>query len=334
MARIGGYTPAEALARLSSAGISVRDENDLIPKAAKKRAWEVLGIGYDQNILPLTPSLPEVEEEAQVEVEKAPRPQKSFPRSHVGHPAPHMVYMNPSEVEAIHWQLVRDFGKTRDPIIPPGVKDQNLLASALHRVHTSLGCELKYPTVPMAAAAYLHAIIGNHAFHNGNKRTALVATLVFLDLNGFLLEVDEDNLFDYLIQIADHKIVTRVNTEELADLEMWEIARWLHRNSRAVSHAERLLKFHELRSILNQYGCTFKTRTGNRMNISRGEFKTQVYYRNDGTDVDRGTIRKIRTDLHLSEEDGYDSTIFYNAEEKISDFMLKYRCTLDRLAKV
>lgn len=334
LARLAGCTPAEALVRLSSAGIAVRTTNDLIPQTAKDRAWKLLGIDPLRSAAP--PHTPEPGSTRMVEQETPePPPPKRHRRPLVGHPASQIVYLNPSEVEEIHWQLVRDFAKAKDPIDPPGVRDPNLLASALHRVHTSLGGEQKYPTVPMVAAAYLHAIIGNHAFHNGNKRTALVSTLVFLDLNGFVLDVDEGELFDYLLRIADHKIVDDAPREELADAEMWEVARWLHRSSRPVSHAERPLKFHELRSILSKYGCTFeKPKHGNRMNIFRGEHRTQVYYRNDGTDVQRNTIRKIREDLRLSNEHGYDSTIFYNAEERISDFILKYRNTLDQLAKV
>jgi death-on-curing protein len=42
------------------------------------------------------------------------------------------------------------------------------------------------------AAAYLFHIVKNHAFLDGNKRTALVAALVFLDINGVSLERDDE----------------------------------------------------------------------------------------------------------------------------------------------
>jgi len=186
----------------------------------------------------------------------------------------------------------------------------------------------------MAAAAYLHAIINNHAFHNGNKRTALVSTLVFLDLNGYVLVAEENELFDYLLKVADHKI-SKASSAERTDAEMNEIAQWIHSRSRPISREERVLKFHELRGILTKYDCVLEQPTrGNRINIRRGEYQTQVRYRNEGTDVERNTIKKIRKDLHLTEENGYDSTVFYNKEEKISGFIQKYRRTLDRLAKV
>jgi hypothetical protein len=186
----------------------------------------------------------------------------------------------------------------------------------------------------MAAAALLHAIICNHAFHNGNKRTALVATLTFLDVNGYVLEADDDELFAYLLRIAAHEIAD-THRDALADHEMLDIARWLHARCRPISKLEKPLKFQQLRNILIQYGCEFsRPKRGNRVNIVRGSRATQVYYRNDGTDVERNTIHKIRQDLGLTDTDGYDSAIFYNAERRVSEFILRYRRTLDRLAKV
>lgn len=183
----------------------------------------------------------------------------------------------------------------------------------------------------MVAAALLHAIISNHAFHNGNKRTALVATLAFLDINAVVLEADENELFDYLLRIASHDL----DQSEDADAEMLEIARWIHRHSRPISTEEKVIKFHDLRSILRRYGCTFdKPGRGNRVNIRLGNRTTQVYYRNEGSDVERNTIRQIRKDLGLTDEHGYDSAIFYKAEERVPAFIHKYRRTLDRLAKV
>jgi death-on-curing family protein len=124
-----------------------------------------------------------------LDAKKSHEPRPRLPKwETVGHPTNNLVFLAADEVEKIHWILVEDFRRSKDPIDPPGIKSRDLLESAIYRLRTSLGGQSKYPTVPMAAAALLHAIISNHAFHNGNKRTALVATLVFLDMNGFLLE--------------------------------------------------------------------------------------------------------------------------------------------------
>jgi death-on-curing family protein len=108
--------------------------------------------------------------------------------------------LSEEEVEAIHWELVRDFAQDADPIDPPGVRSPDLLASAVFRQHTALGEQTKYPTVEMAAAALFHAIVHDHPFFNGNKRTALVAMLVLLDENGVMPTCDEDELFRLVLR--------------------------------------------------------------------------------------------------------------------------------------
>jgi len=79
---------------------------------------------------------------------------------------------------------VADFAGTGDPIAPPGVRSMTLLESAVSRQHTALGGRLKYADPVSSAATLLYGICSDHPFHNGNKRTALVAMLVHLDDTG------------------------------------------------------------------------------------------------------------------------------------------------------
>ena len=56
------------------------------------------------------------------------------------------------------------------------------------------------------AAAYLFHLAMNHPFVDGNKRTALAACLVFLDLNGIELDADPDELEDLTVSVAQGNI--------------------------------------------------------------------------------------------------------------------------------
>ena len=103
-------------------------------------------------------------------------------------------FLTTDEVRQFHFALVADFSDYEDPISPSGVRNEDLLAAAVYRPHTSLESHHKYPTVEMASAALVHSLVHDHPFHNGNKRTALVALLVFLDENGTMLTCDEDAL--------------------------------------------------------------------------------------------------------------------------------------------
>jgi death-on-curing protein len=52
------------------------------------------------------------------------------------------------------------------------------------------------------AAAYLFHIVRNHPFVDGNKRTGLIAALVFLGLNDLVLDAEPDPLFELVVRVA------------------------------------------------------------------------------------------------------------------------------------
>jgi len=261
-----------------------------------------------------------------------------------------MRYLSADEITAIHQALVEDFWADRDPILPPGVKSQSLLESAVGRQKTSLDETPKYPTVEMTGAALFHALVHNHPFHNGNKRTALVSLLVFLDENGFTMTCTQDALFKLVLQLAQHVLVEGPRTE-LADREVLAVAQWISENSRWLEQGERPLAWRRLRRILTAFSCRLETpgTSGNRINISRElpipgsflrkaktkVFRTQTAYAGEGREADANTIKKVRHDLELDDDHGVDSRAFYdNDQMSPSDFILKYRKTLKRLARL
>lgn len=258
-----------------------------------------------------------------------------------------VVKLEMKDVLAIHEALCQDFLNHSDPIEPPGPRDPGLLESAIFRQHTSAGDSMKYPTVEMTAAALLHSMVLNHPFYNGNKRTALVAMLVLLDENGLILKTNEDELFKFILLVAQHRIVeANLLPNQVADAEVIAIAEWIRSKSRNIEMGERTLPFRKLKQILASYGCEFIhssngcnvkiTRKVKESYFSRSRYLyTNISYGNEGRDVLRRTINKIRTELQLDEENGIDSTAFYENEPLvISDFIVKYRKTLQRLAKV
>ena len=95
--------------------------------------------------------------------------------------------LSAEDVLQIHEILVADFQESGDPISPPGVRSVSLLQSAVGRQTTGIGSVLKYPDPIFNAATLLYGLCNDHPFHNGNKRTALVAALVHLDRNKFTL---------------------------------------------------------------------------------------------------------------------------------------------------
>ena len=78
-----------------------------------------------------------------------------------------------------------------EPVGPHEPRDQGLLASAVARPFQSAFGEEPYKTIFEKGAVLFHSLIANHPFHNGNKRTAVLALDHFLLANGWCLILDD-----------------------------------------------------------------------------------------------------------------------------------------------
>ncbi len=105
-------------------------------------------------------------------------------------------------IDAIHADLVRTYGGSF------GLRDEGLLESALHRPVQRRTYD-EAADVPACAAAYAVGIAKNHAFVDGNKRTAFQVLYVFLGLNGLRLVADERDVVALMLDVA-----TSVTDEE------------------------------------------------------------------------------------------------------------------------
>jgi len=113
------------------------------------------------------------------------------------------AFLEPDVVLFLHDQSIREFGGYH------GVRDEALLASALDRARNRLNYE---PDADLAAlaAAYAFGIAKNHAFLDGNKRTAWASCVLFLKANG--------------VEVASTVVDAVENTVALAVGEMSEAA--------------------------------------------------------------------------------------------------------------
>lgn len=100
-----------------------------------------------------------------------------------------------------------------------GVRDQGLLESALTRPKKFFGCADAPPSLSFLAAAYAFGISSNHPFFDGNKRTALVISFAFLDVNGMEVTANQEDAYLAIFGLAAGQI------SEL------QLATWFERNT-------------------------------------------------------------------------------------------------------
>ena len=105
-------------------------------------------------------------------------------------------FLTLDEVLGLHADQIRGYGGAS------GLRDLDLLRSAIAMPETTWEGEYLHPSLFEMAAAYLFHIIRNHPFVDGNKRTALMCALVFLGLNGQRLEADPDELYALIDGLA------------------------------------------------------------------------------------------------------------------------------------
>lgn len=86
----------------------------------------------------------------------------------------------------------------------PGVLDENVVLSALHRARNRWAYD-EGADVADLAAAYVAGFARSQGFNDGNKRTGLASALVFLRLNGYGLHVPGRELYALTMQVANNE---------------------------------------------------------------------------------------------------------------------------------
>lgn len=104
------------------------------------------------------------------------------------------------EVLALHADQIERYGGRL------GIRDVHLLRSALAAPSATFGGAFLHGSLAEMAAAYLFHLVRNHPFLGGNTRVGLMATLVFLGLNGLRLRADPRALGDLVLGVAESRI--------------------------------------------------------------------------------------------------------------------------------
>lgn len=108
------------------------------------------------------------------------------------------IFLHRAVIERLHEMQIERFGGDY------GLRDAGILESALARPvnRAAYVCD----DLMELAAAYLFGFARNHAFIDGNKRIAIVASAVFLMENGYEIDADEAHLYTFVLAVAAGEI--------------------------------------------------------------------------------------------------------------------------------
>ncbi|MBI2028992.1 type II toxin-antitoxin system death-on-curing family toxin [Candidatus Gottesmanbacteria bacterium] len=109
-------------------------------------------------------------------------------------------YLTLEQILVIHQDQVNRFGGLT------GLKSLELLESTVYRPQSTFGGKELYPTLFDKAAALVHSLLLNHPFVEGNKRTAIVAMVIFLHINGIHILAKNDEIVTLALEIENRKM--------------------------------------------------------------------------------------------------------------------------------
>ena len=123
-----------------------------------------------------------------------------------------MIFFEYEQVVKLHSSLISKTGGM------DGVRDANLLDSALKAPFQTFGGNDLYPDILDKASQLCYSLIENHPFADGNKRIGVHLTLLFLKLNNIELRYSQHELIDFGLGVASGKL----NKDDIKD---WMIKR-------------------------------------------------------------------------------------------------------------
>lgn len=130
---------------------------------------------------------------------------------------PKTIFLTLEQVIIIHDDQIQRYGGSH------GIASLPLLESAIMRPQSSFDGKDLYSSLFNKAAAMMHSIIMNHAFVDGNKRTGTVSVIIFLELNGYRLKVEQKDLVNAALKVRHKK------------WDFDELSSWLKKHSRKIS---------------------------------------------------------------------------------------------------
>ena len=126
------------------------------------------------------------------------------------------IQLTVQDIYELHRELEDAF------VLSSGVRDKNLLASAVNTpFQTFMGSDL-YPSLYDKAAQLCYGIANNHPFTDGNKRTALHSMYVYLIINGYDITATQQEVEKLIINVA------------AGNMTNIELAQWLRDNTRVI----------------------------------------------------------------------------------------------------
>jgi len=124
-----------------------------------------------------------------------------------------MILLTVQRIILLHTLVIRETGGS------DGLRDLGRLEAVVASQNQEVFGEEIYTGITQKAAAIIRGIIADHPFVDGNKRTAMICGIVFMNSNGHIFKAKKRELEDFAVRVATDK------------LDIPNIAKWLEEHT-------------------------------------------------------------------------------------------------------
>ncbi|WP_422661656.1 type II toxin-antitoxin system death-on-curing family toxin (plasmid) [Paenibacillus sp. EC2-1] len=111
-----------------------------------------------------------------------------------------MERLSPDDIRNIHDYMIHRYNGIL------GENEPGLIDFMADKPFSGFGDEEYYPGLFMKAAVYMESFATHQLFCDGNKRTGYMCAKVFLELNNYMLDVTDDELYDTTMAVANKEM--------------------------------------------------------------------------------------------------------------------------------
>ena len=244
--------------------------------------------------------------------------------------------IKPDDVLRAHY-LIADYFVGMGEEVLYGVKTPDLLYSAINRQEVVFAGKNKWNSPLEKCATLFYGLVKNHAFHDGNKRTALLIALYNLHLIGRTPTEKQKDFEQLTVRIAgnklsDYKVYQKYKDKE--DSEILTITNILKKLTKKTDKRFYAMTFKEFGKRLENYGYYMTAPEKNYVKIykhSSSKWRKDIFIRQIGcpslnSQINEKAAKTILKDVGV--EDNYN---FFKGGEPLYKLIEDYRTPLARL---
>jgi prophage maintenance system killer protein len=237
-----------------------------------------------------------------------------------------------------------------------GPKSLTLLHSTMGRQFSGYGKTIKWRTDLEVCASLFWGLVKNHAFHDANKRTALLSLFYHLTKIKRYPNSSHKDYEDLAIRIASNALPEYLGYSKFQgkpDPDVFFIAEFLKRNTRVLDKTDYKITYRQLDTILRKnkfgkykYGLSNPDR--NQINLVRIQYEPvsllnrkmvekekkigSIGFPGWSRQVSADVIKFVRKQTNLTAEDGIDSEKFFHEIDSLPALISQFQELLKRLA--